>query len=242
MHRRGLESRFANTSRNGTSRVACAAAHQHHTCEHTKSYDAGTLEKGILAGMVENLLSDEMIDVALGSYRTEKNQGVKNDSEKKAVERKLNAVNVEIAQLVDVTMKTENPSAIWFETINKKEIERASLEERLRQLSGVGNLLQFPISLPKFRDVYRKSVLEVHRAMTRRPDAPDSRVAFRYLIDSIVVHPTGKREPYEFTPYARVAAIQGLNLFPSHRTTKEVIAAQGLSCSYNAKEEKSVSS
>jgi len=62
--------------------------------------------------MVENLLSDEMIDVALGAYCAEKNQGVKNDSEKKAVERKLNAVNVEIARLVDVTMKTENPSAI----------------------------------------------------------------------------------------------------------------------------------
>jgi site-specific DNA recombinase len=104
--------RIANTSRNGTSRVACAAAHQHHTCEHTKSYDAGTLEKGILAGMVGNLLSDEMIDVALGAYRSEKNKCVKSDSEKKAVERKLNAVNVEIARLVDATMKTENPSAI----------------------------------------------------------------------------------------------------------------------------------
>ena len=37
---------------------------------------------------MENLLSDEMIDVALEAYQLDKSQGVKNDSEKKAVERK----------------------------------------------------------------------------------------------------------------------------------------------------------
>jgi site-specific DNA recombinase len=237
--------RISNTSRNGTSRVACAAAHQHHTCEHTKTYDVDELKNGILAGMTENLLSDEMIDAALGAYRTEKNQGVKNDSEKKAVERKLNALNVEIARLVDATMKMENPPAEFYRKIETKEVERASLDERLHQLGGPGesnNLLQFPIGSPKFKDIYRKSVFEVHRAMTKKPDTPESREAFRNLIDSIVVHPTAKRMPYEFTPYARVAAIQGLNLFPSHRTTKEVIAAQGLSYSDNAVPEKSVSS
>ncbi len=235
--------RISNTSRDGTSRVACAAAHQHHTCEHTKTYDVDELKNGILAGMVENLLSDEMIDVALEAYRTEKNQGVKNDSEKKAVERKLNALNVEIARLVDATMKMDKPPAEFYTKIQTTEVERASLEERLHQLGGPGNnLLQFPVASPKFKDIYRKSVFEVHRAMTKKPDTPESRVAFRNLIDSIVVHPTAKRMPYEFTPYARIAAIQGLNLFPPHRTTKEVIAAQGLLYSDNAVPGKSVSS
>ena len=192
---------------------------------------------------MENLLSEEMIDVALEAYRIDKNQGVKNDSEKKAVERKLNALNVEIARLVDATIKLENPPAEFYRKIETKEVERASLDERLRQLGGPGNnLLQFPIGSPKFKDIYRKSVFEVHKAMTKKPDTPESREAFRNLIDSIVVHPTAKRMPYEFTPYARIAAIQGLNLFPSCRTTKEVIAAQGLSYSDNAVPEKSVSS
>jgi site-specific DNA recombinase len=119
------------------------------------------------------------------------------------------------------------------------------LDERLRQLGGTvgtNNLLQFPIGSPKFKDIYRKSVLEVHRAMTKKPDTPESRTAFRNLIDSIVVHPTAKRMPYEFTPYARIAAIQGMNLFPPRRTTKEVIAAQGLSYSDTDVSGKSVSS
>jgi len=203
------------------------------------------LKNGILGGMMENLLSDEMIDVALEAYRLDKSQGVKNDSEKKAVERKLNALNVEIARLVDATMKMANPPAEFYRKIETKEVERASLDERLHQLggsAGSNNLLQFPTSSPKFKDIYRKSVFEVHRAMTKRPDTPESRTAFRNLIDSIVVHPTAKRMPYEFTPYARIAAIQGLNLFPSRRTTKEVIEAQGLSCCDNAVPGKSVSS
>lgn len=237
--------RISNTSRNGTSRVACAAAHQHHTCEHTKTYDVDELKNGILAGMVDNLLSDEMIDAALGAYREEKSQGVKNDTEKKAVERKLNALNVEIARLVDATMKMASPPAEFYRKIESKEVERASLDERLHQLggaAGTNNLLQFPIGSPKFKDIYRKSVTEVYRAMTKRPDTPESRAAFRNLIDSIVVHPTAKRMPYEFTPYARIAAIQGINLFPPRRSTKEVIAAQGLSYCDIDVPEKSVSS
>jgi site-specific DNA recombinase len=103
--------RISNTSRNGTSRVACAAAHQDHTCDHTKTYDIDELKNGILAGMVENLLSDENDDVAFEAYRLDKSQGVKNDSERKAVERKLNALNVEIARLVDATMKMAKPPA-----------------------------------------------------------------------------------------------------------------------------------
>ena len=75
--------------------------------------------------------------------------------------------------------------------------------------------------------------------MTNKPDTPESRVAFRNLIDSIVVHPTGMRMPYEFTPYARIAAIQGLNLFPSRRTMKEVVDSLYFD---NAVPEKSVSS
>jgi site-specific DNA recombinase len=164
------------------------------------------------------------------------------------VQRKLNALNVEIARLVDATMKVNNPPAEFYRKIETKEVERASLDERLHQLGGPGNnLLQFPVTSPKFKDIYRKSVFEVHRAMTKKPDTPESREAFRNLIDSIVVHPTAKRMPYEFTPYARIAAIQGLNLFPPCRTTKEVIAAQGLSAqgllySDNAAPGKSVSS
>jgi hypothetical protein len=223
--------RISNTSRNGTSRVACAAAHQHRTCKHSKTYDLDQLKNGILDGMVEHLMSDEAIDAALEAYRSEKKIGEQNDSERKAVERKLNSLNLEIARLVDATMKLDNPPAEFYKKIDVKEAERASLDERLRQLGGTAetdNLVPFPIS-PKFREVYRLSVQQVHRAITQNSGAPETRVAFRNLLDHVVVHETGRRAPYEFTPYARIAALQGLNLFPDRRTSKDVIAAEGLS-------------
>jgi site-specific DNA recombinase len=223
--------RIAQTSRNGNARVACAAAHQHGTCAHTKSYDIEELKNGIRDGMIEHLHSTDAIEAALEAYRDEKKQGERNDTERKAVERKLNALEVEIARAVDMTLKLNNPPAHLLQKIDVMEVERASLDERLHQLGGPianGKVVPFPIT-PKFIDVYKKSVMEVHAAITNRPDAPETRAAFRDLIDSIVVHPTGKRMPYEFTPYCRIAALQGANLFPARRSTEEVIAAQGLS-------------
>jgi hypothetical protein len=42
----------------------------------------------------------------------------------------------------------------------------------------------------------------------------------------VVVHPTAKRMPYEFTPYISNAALSGINLFPARRTAREIVAAR----------------
>src|SRR3569623_734769 len=47
-----------------------------------------------------------------------------------------------------------------------------------------------------------------------KPKAIETRVAFRTLIDCIVVHPGRKRMPYEYTPYLNSAALFGKQLFP----------------------------
>jgi hypothetical protein len=39
------------------------------------------------------------------------------------------------------------------------------------------------------------------------------RAAFQNVFERVVVHPTGRRKPYEVTPHARLAAIMGLELF-----------------------------
>jgi hypothetical protein len=42
------------------------------------------------------------------------------------------------------------------------------------------------------------------------------RAAFRNTFERLVVHPTGRRRQYEVTPYARLSAIMGLELFPKN--------------------------
>jgi site-specific DNA recombinase len=220
--------RIAQKSRNGAGRVACAAAHQHGTCSHSKSYDIDVLREGILDKMIKHLTSDEAIDAAFAAFKAERKSGEKADSQRKALERKLNAINLDIARLVDATLKLDNPPVEFYRKIDAKEVERASLEEQIKHLGPAmadGNVLPFP---PKFKDAYRKNVLQIHKLIAEKPEAAESRVAFSNLIDSIVIHPTGKRMPYEITPFARLAAITGQNPLPARRSTQEVVAAQGL--------------
>lgn len=66
--------------------------------------------------------------------------------------------------------------------------------------------------------------------------------AFRNIFERIVVHPTGKRMPYEVTPYARLTAIMGIELFPKVRSTEEMLGEQGVICTDFGSPEKSVSS
>ena len=77
-------------------------------------------------------------------------------------------------------------------------------------------------------------------ALRYRPKALETRLAFRALVDSIVVHPERKRMPYEYAPYFNRDALFGMKLFPENRRKPMEIAA---SARYdNVGREKSVSS
>jgi hypothetical protein len=54
------------------------------------------------------------------------------------------------------------------------------------------------------------------------------RAEFRNVFEMFAVHPSPKRHPYRVTPYARLSAIMGAELFPKARTTEEMLSEQGL--------------
>jgi site-specific DNA recombinase len=215
----------------GGSRIACAAAHQHGACKVERTYATDQLMDDIRDGMVNHMTSDEAYTAAQEAYRDEKKKGVNNDSKRKALERELNARTLQIERLADTAANLANVPEEFYKKIDKLEAERASLKEQLRLLgSPADNVV---LLHPKFKDVYKASVLRVHKMLTEAPDAPETRTAFHNLVDIIVVHPTAKRMPYAITPYVRLAALMGQNLFPEKRSLKEVFAAQGLSYSDN---------
>ncbi len=97
--------------------------------------------------------------------------------------------------------------------------------------------------LPHVVLTYKANVDTLYRELASGEMTPAKRMAFRNLIDCIVVHPTRKRMPYEFTPYGRLGALMGgINLFPTGRAPAEILAEQGVSYIANGKPEKSVSS
>ena len=57
-------------------------------------------------------------------------------------------------------------------------------------------------------------MMELHTALTSDIDSAQLalfRAAFQNVFERVVVHPTGRRKPYEVTPYARFAAIMALS-------------------------------
>src|SRR5262249_28758860 len=112
-------------------------------------------------------------------------------------------------------------------------------DERLRLLGGSDQKV-VPFDHPKFSDRYRSEVRRLVTALKLDPSAIETRIAFRNLIDCIVLHPVRKRMPYEYTPYLNSAALFGAKLFSENRCKAGEIRT--LSYYDNGKSGKSVSS
>jgi site-specific DNA recombinase len=231
----GGHMRIAQQSRGGAPRVACATAHQHSACEHRKTYDLDVLQTAVLDQMRARLTDPAMIAEAAKAFHerwAENNKKARLDQSE--VKRELNRIQVKIDRLVDAIENSNQPVKALMAKLNPLDIERAGLTERLRLLEVENNVIDLH---PGAIEAYRKNVEKLHEAFARNAMTNENRAAFRNLIDSIVVHQTAKRAPYEFTPYGRLGAILGIDLFPTIRRDEEILAEQGVSCSDNGNPE-----
>jgi site-specific DNA recombinase len=193
-------------------RVACAAARGHLACTHGKSYDLEKLEAGVLNAIREHLINPELIkEAARGFHVKWAEQERKARSEGATVRKRLNRVQVQIGRLVAAIRDSDTPVAELIAQLRPLEAERLGLQERLRLIEAESIVTLHPNVL----DAYRVNVDRLHQALTSEGLTPENRAAFRTLVDSIVVHPTGFGQPYEFTPYGRLGALMGVDLFPS---------------------------
>ena len=113
--------------------------------------------------------------------------------------------------------------------LNKLEAEKVGLEEKLRLLQADTKVKMHPDMLKRFR----LDLVDMHNALTGNGLSEERRtryhVAFRNLIERVVVHPTAKSMTFKVTPYARLSAVVGVDLFPTMRTPAEMLAEQGIS-------------
>ena len=122
-----------------------------------------------------------------------------------------------------ITDTVDEPLQPLIAKLKTLEHERVGLVEKLRLIEAEGNIVDLH---PKAIDQFAKSMEEMHAALTSAADVEQLgpfRLAFRNVFERIVVHPTGKRKPYEVTPYARLSAIMGFEMFPKMRTTDEML-------------------
>ncbi|MGY3506315.1 recombinase family protein [Bradyrhizobium sp. USDA 4471] len=241
----GGHMRIAQVSRDGGPRVACAAAHQLGTCQHRKSYDLKAVEATLLTGVKEHLTSPAALTAYTKGYHERWAEVQKEArSNKDTTQRALNRVTVQINRIVDAISDSDEPVKPLMEKLKRLEVERAGLEEKLRlvEADGGANVVSLhPAAIDRFAASIDNlhSILACNKATV---DAARVRFAFRNIFERVVVHPTGKRMPYEITPYARLSAIMGVELFPTVRSTEEILKEHGVGCTDFVGPEKSVSS
>ncbi|MBB4258245.1 recombinase family protein [Bradyrhizobium sp. CIR3A] len=231
--------RIAQSSRNGAPRAACANAHQRGTCEHTRSFDMDVLLEDASAKIEVKLLSPRAIEEAMHAWKEERKNDRNKSSEYAKLDRRRRVLTTEIERLSYAIANSRRKPDELLKRIDECDLERERVEERMRLLGGGGENV-IPFGHPKFGDGYRLEVRRLVTALKTNPKAIETRVAFRNLIDCIVVHPVRKRMPYEYTPYLNSVALSGKKLFPEGRRTAE----ESSSFAYydNGKSEKSVSS
>ena len=167
--------------------------------------------------MKANLTSPEVVTEYTKAYHDEWDRLQKtNRTEANSVERSLNRVMVQIDRVVNAISDSNEPVGPLTERLKQLERERVSLAERLRLIKSQTSVVSLhPTAIKKFAS----SVEALHLFLNDRSEINSERgarvqAAFRNLIERIVVHPTGKRMPYEVTPYARLSAITNIDLFP----------------------------
>jgi hypothetical protein len=205
--------RIAQSSRNGGPRAACANAHQRSTCEHTRSFDMDVLLKDVTDKMEVRLLSPKAIEQAMGAWKQERKGNHRDNSERSNLERQRHVLNTEIERLSYAIANSRRKPDELLKLIDQCDIERETVEERLRLL-GSGGEDVIPLDHPKFGDRYRSEAKRLVTGLKINPKAAETRIAFRNLVDCIIVHPVRKRMPYEYTPYLNATALFSMNLFP----------------------------
>ncbi|MGM4954009.1 recombinase family protein [Bradyrhizobium barranii] len=231
--------RIAQSSRNGAPRAACASAHQRGTCEHTRSFDMDVLLEDASEKIQVKLLSPKAIEEAMRTWKEERKNDRNNGSEHNKLERRRRVLTTEIERLSYAIANSRRKPDELLKRIDECDLERESVEERLRLLGGGGeNIVGF--DRPKFSDRYSSEVRRLITALKTNPKAIETRIAFRNLIECIVVHPVRKRMPYEYTPYLNSSALYGKNLFPENRSKEREIST--FAYYDNGKSGKSVSS
>jgi hypothetical protein len=218
---------YATSAKKGT-RVACASAKDRSLCEHGKTYHLETLERGVLECMRTRLAEPELLKVALKEFHAEWAKQRKHClTEHTALKRRLVEIEASTTRFVSALERGTMPEELIITRLQSLETERAGVAERVRLLdSEVGGVDIHPTAMT----AYCASMDKLHAALQANRHDAEARQAFRTLIDTIVVHKTPERAPYQFTPYHRMEALMGAaDLFPPNRHVAQIIEEHGVS-------------
>lgn len=148
--------RIAQSSRNGAPRAACASAHQRGTCEHTRSFDMDVLLEDASAKIQVELLSPKAIEEAMRAWKEERKNDRNKGSEHAKLERRRCVLTTEIERLSYAIANSRRKPDELLKRIDECDLERESIEDRLRLLGGRGENVIGSIARNSVTDTFRR--------------------------------------------------------------------------------------
>lgn len=211
------------------ARVSCAAAFRRNECSHTKSYRLSRIQDLVIDGFRANLVDPKMVVEAARTYHANRAERDRRAAGEAAGSRsKLNRVQVQIDRIVSAIADTDQPIKELTDRLAKLEAERVALAEKVRLLEAETNVVRLH---PKALDAYRVNIERLHDRLSHDALAPETIAAFQMVVDCIVVHETKDRASYEISPYGRLSAMLGADLFPAGRSPAEILESEGVAAS-----------
>ena len=159
----------------------------------------------------------------------ERKQDQRKDSERAELEKQERALTTEIERLSYAIQTSKRQPDALIQRIDECDAKLETVKARLHLLGTAGdNIIPFKNkNNPNIRTEYEAEVQRRVVALRTRPKDIETRLAFRALVNTIELHPSRKRMPYEYTPYLNKAALLGMKLFPARRSAHEIVSAQG---------------
>src|SRR5262249_17845325 len=149
-------------------------------CSHTKTYSLDALTTLAIDSMHAHLTDPEFIKARAKAKAEEFARLAKQeDTERKAAQKHLDRLNVQIARLAEANGDRDTPVKELMESIKAKEIERVALQERIRLLGAETNVT---VLHPSVWSTFSKNVETLHAKLKKNPKDPECRLAFANVL------------------------------------------------------------
>lgn len=171
----------------GSDKWGCATSRRAGTCDNHRKIDTPVLERRVLAGLRQELLSPERISLAVRAYHQER-QRLDRQSADLATRnrRRIDELGTKIDRLVAAIGAGAGSIAEVVEALQAARAEREQLQAALDELQADQVIRLHPM----IAEAYRVAIETIMTTLDgSQDDARDARNAIRALIDRVILTP-----------------------------------------------------
>jgi site-specific DNA recombinase len=185
-------------------RLVCSRMRETGLCDNKVSIARGALEDRVITGIEKHLAAPELIAAYVREFHNAMRElNAAAGGRRRALESRLTTVAAAIGKAVDALLGQE-PSRALRDRLAELESERDAIEGEIAQLAPPAIEMH-----PKAGEVYRDKVRDLKAALQAAD--PDHRAQaighIRELVEKIVIHPRGKKQPVDIEIHGQLAAL-----------------------------------